>query len=195
MTVFDRMREDERPSYVDAVKRFTGDKLSFVEQMEKTYEIHDVKKRRKEVDSERVATEEEYDLGVYSDFLESQVRSAVLKAYNKGYLTFQSGFKEKNDREQFMDFWNRNINIPKETVSYLRKKDIDIKIEKFDDRTTLTLIPNGYDVIRLSDWKDIWDTLISSLPEADTETVPNMKAYDEHVNFRRNQNRIRRNNR
>lgn len=190
--VLGKKDENEISTYIQNIRDFTADKTRFIEKMEKLYELQDVHRRRRQyLTEDRIATEEEYKLGAYADVLESQVRDAVLAAQKKGYLTFQSGFKEKNDRDQFMDFYNKNISIPKETLEYLGKRSIEVRIDNFDDRTTLTLHPTGANPIRLSEWKEIWKSLINKLPPADTENVEKMKLPLEHADFRRKQDSIR----
>ncbi len=192
LTVLGNKNEDEISDYTSAVKGFTEDPTRFIERMEKLYELHSVHERRKDFAiKDRKATDEEYELGVYADVLESQVREAVFAAHKKGYLTFQSGFREKNERDQFMDFYNKNIVIPEKVLKYLQEKSIVAKIENFDDRTTLTLHPIGNSPIRLTEWKEIWNTIAEGLPPADPETVVDMKLYNEQVDFRERQDLLR----
>lgn len=192
LNVLGKKSEEEVSDYKKNVENFTKDPRRFIEQMEKLYEIQDVHRHRKELAlQDRLATDEEYGLGAYIDVLEPHIRDAVLAARRKGYLTFQSGFKEKSERDQFMDFYNKNIIVPEGTLKYLRELSVEARIENFDDRTTLTLHPIGSDPIRLNQWKEIWKTLIEGLPQADPETVPNMKLYEEHLNFRRKQDSFR----
>ncbi|MFA6297154.1 MAG: hypothetical protein WC629_01190 [Candidatus Paceibacterota bacterium] len=192
MNVLGNKNEEEISDYIQSIKNFTEDPVRFIEQMERLYELQDVHKRRIELAlQDRLATYEEYKLGAYADVLESQVKDAVLTAQRKGYLTFQSGFREGNGRDQFMDFYNKNIVIPEETLKYLRDLSIEVRVNSFDDRTTLTLHPVGDNPVRLAQWKEVWDTLVESLPTADSETVQNMKLYKEYVDFRRKQDSLR----
>ncbi len=188
IAVLGKKSDEGQSDYVQDVENFTENPQWFVERMEKLYELQDVHKRRREYMSEdRLATDEEYSLGVYSDTLESQVRDAVFSAYKKGYITFQSGFKEKTDRDQFMDFYNKNISIPADMLTYLQGLSIEVKVEHFDDRTTIALHPTGDGPMRLAQWKEVWDALIESLPPADSEMVPHMKLYEEHRIFQEKQ--------
>jgi len=192
INVLRKINESEIYDYVLNVKEFTGDPRRFIERMEKLYELQDVHNRRRQLAThDRIATDEEYELGVYADFIESQVRDAIFTLHDKGYRTFQSGFKEKNDRDQFIDFYNKNISVPEETLKYLKEKSVEIKIESFYDRTTLTLHPTRPDAVRLTEWKEIWDTLVKSLPKADNETVSDGKPPLEHLDFRRRQDLLR----
>ena len=192
LNILEKKNVQEISAYMQNVKDFTDNLSKFIEQMEKLYELQDVHKRRKELASQdRLATDEEYKLGAYADILESQVRNAVFAAQKKGYLTFQSGFREKSDRDQFMDFYNRNIFIPEEALRYMKEQSIEVKLENLDDRTTLTLNPIGTDTIRLVQWNEIWNRLINKLPLAESETVPNMKLTGEHVAFQRKQDSLR----
>jgi hypothetical protein len=174
------------------VADFTNDPSRFIERTEKLYELQDVHRRRKDLaPQDRPATDEEYGLGAYVDVLESHVRGAVLAARAKGYRTFQSGFREKTERDQFMDFHNRNVVVPESAVKYLQGKRIEVRVESFDDRTTLTLHPTGTDSIRLAEWREIWDTVIEALPVADPEVVPNAKLSGEHADFRTKQDLLK----
>jgi vacuolar-type H+-ATPase subunit I/STV1 len=184
--------EEGISTYLQAVEMFTHDPTRFIEQMEKLYELSDTRTRRRKLATEdRIASEEEYKLGAYVDVLESQVRDAVLAAQRKGYRTFQSGFTEKSERGQFMDFYNKNIEVPQQFLEYLRGLSIEARIENFKDRTTLTLHPIGPKPIRLAQWKEIWDIVIASLPQADGKMVENIKTTGEHRVFRKNQDSLR----
>ncbi len=192
LNVLGKKSDSEISTYIQNIKNFTEDPARFIERMEKLYELQDVHRRRRElISQDHLATNEEYELGAYADVLESQVRDAVFAAQRKGYLTFQSGFREKSERDQFIDFYNRNIVISQEMLKYLQELSIDVQIEYFDDRTTLTLHPIGKDTLRLAQWKQVWDTLVESLPPADPETVANMKSPEEHEDFRRIQDSLR----
>jgi len=192
LTVLDKKSEEEISAYIQTVRSFTEDQSRFIERMEKLYELQDVHKRRRDlITQDRPATDEEYELGAYVDVLEAHIRKAVLGARRKGYLTFQSGFREKTERDQFMDFYNKNITLPEEALKYLQEHSIEARVEHFDDRTTLTLHPVGNEPIRIAQWKEIWDTLIESLSPADPETVDDLKVTGEHEDFRRRQNSLR----
>lgn len=183
----------EVAEYVEAVKMLVEDPVRFIEHMEKIYELQDVRSRRRDLQLHpHIASEEEYGMGAYADVLEQQVRDAVLVARKKGYLTFQSGFQEKSERNQFMDFYNKNVVIPPGVREYLQKKSIEVDVKNFDDRTTIVLRPVARDhVVRLSEWKEIWDYVVDALPQADTGIVDNRKTYGEHAHFRIEQDALR----
>ena len=184
--------QEEILSYRDAVRQSANNASTFVERMEKLYELQDTRNRRRELATfSRPATDDEYKLGAYADVLESQVRDAVLAAQKKGYRTFQSGFSEKSDRDQFMDFYNRHLTIPESALNYARARSIQVTVEMLNDRTTLTLHPVGKDPIRLTEWKEIWDTFIQLLPLASPEMVPSMHPTGEHATFRKAQDGLR----
>jgi len=184
--------EEEVSTCLKGVKNLTEDATKFIERMERLYEIQDVYASRRELEvQDRLATDEEYELGVYVDFLASQVREAVLIARKKGCVTFQSGFREKTERDQFIDFHNRNIVIPEKVLMYFHESSIEIKVETFEDRTTITLHPVGSQPIRLNKWKEVWNHVIEGLPMADGEIVPNAKSYRELSFFRNKQDFLR----
>ena len=190
--VLGKKNEQERGSYVQGAKDFVNNMPDFIEKMERFFELQDTRGRRKKLElNSRLATEEEYELGAYTDALESQVRDAVLAARKKRYLTFQSGFSEKDGRGQFMDVYNKNVFIPEATLRHLKEQSIEVRIEHYDDRTTITLHPTGDGPIRLTKWKKIWEDLIRALPPADPGTLPNMKTYGEHIDFRKKQDFLR----
>lgn len=192
LRLLSKKSETEIDNYIQNTKIFTNDPTKFIEGMEKMYTLQDVRRYRREViDEDYLATEEEYMLGAYAGVLEPQIRDAIFTAQKKGYRTFQSGFKEKNERDQFIDFYNKKIIIPDFTIRYLQEKSIQVKVETFDDRTTLTLHPIGDKPIRLYEWKEVWDRLIDSLPLADPEMVPNMKLPGEHISFRSKQDQLK----
>ncbi len=187
-----KKNNDEIDEYLNAIKDFTDDQTRFVEKMEKMHELQTVHGRRREYNSvDRVASDEEYELGVYADVIEAQVREAVFDLHKKGYVTFQSGFRENSDRDQFMDFRNSNLVIPDKIIEKLKEVSVEIKIEYFDDRTTLTLHPISDKAIRLSEWKEIWNMLVTDLPPADSALAPKAKLVREHSLFREQQDNLR----
>lgn len=186
-----KKNKDEIDEYLNLVKDFTEDQTRFIEKIEKLNELQTVHGRRREYSSaDRVASDEEYELGVYADVIEVQVREAVFDLNRKGYVTFQSGFREKSDRDQFMDFRNSNLVIPDEVIEKLKESSVEIKIEYSHNRTTLTLHPTADRAIRLSEWKEIWNTLVAGLPPADSALVPRETVY-EHRIFREKQDKLR----
>lgn len=189
---FDKKSEGELKDYIQEVKEFTGNPARFIERMEKLYELHDVHRLRRELEtSSRAPTKEEYELGAYIDVLESQVKNAVLVLQKKGYRTFQSGFREQTMRDQFIDFYTKNIVVPETAQKYLKERGVEVQIESFDDRTTLTLHPVREGAIRLAEWKEMWDTLALALPVAGGETVSGARVTGEHANFRKKHDVLR----
>lgn len=193
LLVFLENRSEEVISnYIENLEHLNRDGDRFIEQMEKIYELQDVHTRRRESqNSSRLASDEEYELGAYVDVLETQVKDAVLVLQKKGYKTFQSGFREKNPRDQFMDFYNKKIDFPKDLALYLKHKGIDLEIDHYHDRTTLYLHPKRHQAIRLSKWKEIWDHIADSLPQADGEMLEGLRVSGEHQDFRRKQDALR----
>jgi hypothetical protein len=192
LTYLGKKNEQEIADYIKAVELFTKDPVRFIEKTEKLYELQDVHSRRGESQkSTRLATDEEYELGAYVDVLEWQVKDSVLVLQKKGYVTFQSGFRENNERDQFMDFYNKNVNFPSDAVDYLNKKQIEINVEHHDDRTTICLHVTGNQVVRLREWKEIWDYITNTLPQADKDMVDKINITGEHSDFRLKQDVLR----
>jgi len=184
---------DRLDEYISSVESFTNDETQFVEKMQKFFQLRDTRADRRRLDENPpLTTDDEYELGVYADALEPQVRDAVFLAHRKGYKTFQSGFAERSDRNQFLDVYNRNVFISDDTRrNIFEKYFVKIKVENFNDRTTITLIPETSDPVRLTEWKTIWDDLVSQLPEADPELVADQKITGEHNEFRKIQDKLR----
>ncbi len=192
-TILGKINEQELQSRVKSYEAYANDRTAFIEEMERFFDRVDMHKREKEIIvSPEVATDEEYELGTYFDSLEPQVQDAVRAIQKKGYETFQSGFSEKNKRDQFFDFYDRNIHIPERFVEKCREKGIEVTIEQFDDRTTVTFHPFNANAVRLSEWKETLDSFAESLPESDKQMAPNMKRYNNYHNFRTEQDNIKR---
>lgn len=184
-TILGKYEGDNRESYVQSYEEYANNETAFIENMERFFDHVVMYKREKELAVKpEVATEQEYELGEYLDLIEPQVRDAVVNMQKKGYKTFQSGFSEKNRRDQFFDFYNANVEIPEVFIEKLKEKSIEVKVEKQDDRTTVTFHPTTAGAVRLAEWKEIMDAFVEALPDADEEMVPNIKKYSNHTNFR-----------
>ena len=191
-TILGKISEEDREKRVESYEAYANNQTVFTEEMERFFDRVGMYKRQKELVVEpEPATEEEYELGTYFDYLEPQVRDAVREMQKKGYQTFQSGFDEKNKRDQFFDFYDRNILVSEAVIKKFKEKSIEVKIQKFDDRTTVTFHPLGSSPVRLAEWKELLEDFAKSLPETDKELVPNVKRYDNYNNFRATQDRIK----
>jgi len=179
--------EDERNEYMGWLESVTSDSREFQSRIEMIFERMNTQEKYRELNlSNKIATQEEYEMGVFSELLEEQVRDAMLEANKKGYKTFQSGFSEKNPKDQFMDVYNKNIEIPEELITELEKKGIQISVENFKDRTTVTLHPEDK-TFTISEWKDIWNYFVANLPQANEVLVDDFEEPRLHKDFRRKQ--------
>ena len=184
-----KLSDTEKEAYPDTIRESLKNAPLFINKMERYFTTQDVYANEKEMKIHpRPATEQEYELGAYAEFLEPQVRDAVFTMSEKGYKTFQSGFKENNPTEQFMDVYNKHIKIPDSLEDQMSAAGVRVVVENFDDRTTVTLTPENPDqVIRQEKWKEIWDQFTASLPDADPELVENMSVPNLHDDFRKTQ--------
>jgi hypothetical protein len=184
--------EEAMQDYIENLKRGTEDSEKYIADMEHTFEINSVYSSRRNLGkAPRLATDQEYEMGVYTDYLESQVRDAVPALWEKGYRTFQSGYGEKDIVRQYIDFSNEDITIPEDLEQYLEEKGVAITMSNEDDRTTLSLRPRSGKSLRLSEWKEIWDTVAEMLPEVDPKTAREIPPYSDATNFRNAQDALR----
>lgn len=192
-TILGKLNDEDRDSYVKLYEDYINNQTRFTEQMERFFDHVSMFKRKKElIANPEVATDQEYELGTYFDFLEPQVRDAVREMQKKGYMTFRSGFEEdRNKRGQFFDFYDKNIDIPEAFIERLKEKSIEVKVDQFYDRTTVTFHPATADAIRLSEWKDILTDFAESLPSADKEMAPKMTRSESYRDFRDMQDKLK----
>lgn len=192
--VFSGKSEEEVYSTIEKTSElFENNRNLFVEHYQKIFERNDTYHRSEKRSRENpIATEEEYELGAYKEELERQVADAVFALQKKGYKTFQSGFREKDgDRGQFVDMYNKDVNLPEQLVSYMASEGIEISILHLEDRTTINLYPRKDEFITLDQWKKIWDKLAEEMTPAKQENFDNKKNYSIHSNFRARQNVLR----
>jgi len=189
---FERNSSEEVYKSIEHAEVVSKDLVRFIEGWERFFEKQAVTTARWELYANpRLATEAEYEMGCYVEFLESQVRDAVLVLQNKGYKTFQSGFEEKEGRRgQFIDFYNKDIFVPDHIKNYLKEKGVSLEVTKGSNRTTLTLVPPDR-LVRLDEWKEVWDYVAGELPKAVTEMMDNALFYEDHTEFRILQDRLK----
>ncbi len=191
--VFKDLNEDEINKKIEEVEEKLNDKTFFIEHYQKTFErtevFNNIKYRMME---NPLATQEEYDLGVYKEGLETQVRDACFLLQKKGYKTFESGFREKEDnRDQYIGMYNKNIDIPKSIVDYFEEKQFEISVIHHDDRTVINIHPENANAVTLDEWKTIWNDLAEKLPVAKEEDFSYNKKYSLHTSFRQRQDKLR----
>jgi hypothetical protein len=112
------------------------------------------------------ASEEELRAGVYKEALEPQVREAVFVFRNKGYNTFESGFRELAVGGQYVGFrkdQNDPLKVDTEALNEKFKgKGIDVKFYEEDDRYTLSLSSSAN--LSLEEWRQIWAEVADAVP-------------------------------
>ncbi|MBP6912350.1 MAG: hypothetical protein KBB86_00255 [Candidatus Pacebacteria bacterium] len=146
---------------------------------------------KKRIAENPIATETEYQLGIYKEGLEYQVRDAVFLLNEKGYKTFQSGFHETKLRNQFVDMYNKNFTIPESMINYFKDKGFNVSVESFEDRSTLSVAPTTQDTVTLEDWKTFWDDFAEKIPPAEPEDLSHIKDYSLAIDFRKYQDSLK----
>jgi len=116
-------------------------------------------------------TEEELYLGVFTEWLEPQVRDAVREMYMKGYATQSSGFHATKPELQIIDGF---FTIDKNTEKVLRQmgvevlRGLDIGLPK---NKLITILRFRATEPVLSKIKDQWDAIVTLLPTKLSATV------------------------
>jgi hypothetical protein len=111
-------------------------------------------------------TDDERRMGIYKEFLEPQVRDAVLTLVKKGYVTIDSGYDGRKYSKgiQYIGFQKGMIDS---SLLLLIDKVLDAKIVKatieFDQRDFLVLTPELF--LTLEEWKKIWDDVVEVFPD------------------------------
>jgi hypothetical protein len=191
--ILSKLSDAERENYPNRIREVLKDSHTFIKKMERFFTVQDIHQSERQLHQEnRLATPEEYEMGVYLEFLEPQVREAMVTLNKKGYKTFRSGFSEKDPKDQFVDVYNAEVEVPEDLVKSLEERGVEVRIENFDDRTTVTLHPqeNGK-VIRLEEWKEIWDYFAEHLEEANPDLVQEKKETNLHSDFRIKQDMLK----
>lgn len=191
--VFKGLREEEIYKKIEEVEERLNDRTFFIEHYQKIFERIEVFNNIKDrMQKNPLATQEEYDLGVYKEGLEAQVRDACFLLQKKGYKTFESGFREKEgDRDQYVGMYNKNINIPESVINYFKEKQFEISVIHHDDRTVVNIHPESSNAVTLEEWKNIWNDLVDKLPMAKKEDFNDRKKYLLHTSFRERQDNLR----
>lgn len=190
--VYEGMSEKEASERIEK-KRYTySNKKEFIERFQKLFEK--IKRRRREQrrsEEEPLATEREYELGVYKDALERQVQDAVFKLFDKGYKTFESGFRENTKRDQYIGMYNKKAEVPEELKEGFKQKGFKISEKYHEDRTIIQIHPLTNASVRLDEWKKLWDEFAERMPEAPEEDLSDTKEYTFHREFRDRQDKLR----
>lgn len=106
------------------------------------------------------ASEQELSAGVYKEALESQVADAIFILRRKGYNTFESGFGDKVNGEQYVGFDNpgvptTNSILSPEAIAELKRYHVSATVEIGGDRLKISLLPEE-NMFSLEEWKKIW---------------------------------------
>jgi hypothetical protein len=191
--VFKGKNESEIKAMIEFIRKRYENPTFFVERNQKIHERTAAFERTRQREAnDPAATQEEYNLGTYTEALEMQVRDAVIILQKKGYKSFQSGFREKeDDRRQFMDFYNKNIQLPQHLLDSFQKRGFKLYLVEDSDRTTLFIDPTIKDPITLGEWKKIWDEFSEMMPEAEDENFDNIKKCYLHAEFRKKQDLLK----
>lgn len=129
------------------------------------------------VETNPVATEDEYRLGTYVESLETQVREAVGVFLHKGYRPVESGFLDPIEGSQYIGFsvskgMDRTILLNSLTDSTtgearvpLDQKLKHVFIQDIDDgeRIQLVVVPKE-PTLSQGEWEDVWNQLATFAP-------------------------------
>jgi len=111
-----------------------------------------------------IPDKEELKLGTYKEFLEPQVRKAVLRLREKGYSTIESGFYGLN--RQKITFKQEevlsNFKISDELKKLLESKNIQVKIKKDEIEFTSPFLKED-------ELAEVWEKLIEEMPDLGKE--------------------------
>ncbi len=99
----------------------------------------------------------ELNLGIFTEELETQVRSAVLALNKKGYSTDSSGFVEGNPCNQMIE---GDFQLDEDTICNLNKENITVETN-LSGYTSLQFSPPEADCKKI---KKQWDKIISLIP-------------------------------
>jgi hypothetical protein len=190
--VFRGCSQEEIDSRLNKLTTLFEDKTFFVESMQKFFERRSSFKRTAQRKEENpIATEEEYEAGTYFESIERQVVEAVFALRRKGYNTFESGFKEKSVRNQYIGMYNLQVSVPQDLIEYFKTEGFEITLDRLGDRTIISIQPTGVEAVTLDEWKEIWNEFANRMPEAAEENLNRTKTYTMFTSFRKEQDRLR----
>lgn len=117
--------------------------------------------------TEPQATPTELEMGAYIQYIEPQVRDAVLVLRGKGYPTYASGYA---------GFESQNIDIEtKDFSEYKPSEDLLIKLEPYD--IVLQIEPSEIwfscrRQLSVEELKEVWDLIAKDLPDLGHPAAP-----------------------
>ncbi len=192
--VFSGLTRREIDAQIESAVQKLEDRTFFIEHYQKIFERTNVRNGiQQRTQEDPIATEEEYELGIYKEGLEAQVREACFSLEKKGYKTFESGFREKDgDRDQYIGMYNKEIAIPDSVTAYFAEKGFTLSVIQQDDRTQINIHPERADAVTLAEWKQIWNELAEKLPNVTGEDFNTVKKYSLHTEFRERQDALKR---
>ncbi len=109
------------------------------------------------------ATDQEYRLGTYKESLENQVRDAVLKLQEKGYLPMGSGFDNLVLGSQLIAL-NKEDGVAQTITDALRQHNLNALVKTSRDQIHIIFLPKNRKM-SLEEWKRLWDSLAYCLPD------------------------------
>lgn len=124
---------------------------------------------RLERQTEFPATESEKRIGAYKEMLEPQVRDAIIKLVEKGYVTIDSGYDPRRVSEgvRYIGFEKGMINtsmLPA-ILEKISSNSVALEIESDDMSDYLLLTPSDFK--SLEEWKTVWDGVADAFPDRD----------------------------
>lgn len=191
-TVFEDLKEKEIKRRIKNLEDTYANKTFFIEHHQEIFERTDAFKRRERRREEKpLATEAEYQAGVYKEALERPVQEAVFTLLDKGYKTFESGFREDSDRDQYIGMYNKEVSLPDSLIHYFEEKGFEVSAVSHEDRTIISIHPLSAEAVRLLEWKEVWDDLAEKIPPAPEEDLGDVSEYAYHAEFREWQDELR----
>ncbi len=171
-----------------------SDRTLFIEHYQKIFERTEARNNMRTRAQERpLASDAEYEMGVYQEGLELQVRDACIMLNEKGYETFESGFSERvGDRSQHIGMYNQHVEVPESITEQLRERGFSVSVEHESDRARIVIQPEKAEAVTLEEWEEVWDDLARGMPEATPGRLSGAKQYGLHADFRARQDVLRR---
>ncbi|MFZ2521937.1 MAG: hypothetical protein WAX44_02310 [Minisyncoccia bacterium] len=135
-----------------------------------------------------LASVEEYELGVYKEQIESQVRDAVLELKRKGYRPFGSGFGDLVSGTQAILLNKEGVEISLITEN-LRGENVEIVEE--EDRIQIIFKPTDSET-SMEELKKVWNRIVSKIPSVkDNSKLRLSDNGRQGSEFRETQNKIK----
>lgn len=128
------------------------------------------------------ATDEEYTLGIYREWIEPPSRDAVFTLHKKGYPTYESGFGgAENQNIRF------NPVVP-ELESYIPSEAVQSAFQEMGAKLLINQEAVSFTMTRLlsdEDLKTLWDLLVGDMPTLSTQSKRHN--FEKHTEFQQEQ--------